>query len=92
MTIINKVEALIFNQTMSYPQLQLIKNATVIINTRCIVKNFTDELCQVANSEGQYLITGTNLRIKEYGDLFIRIESDGIKTIEIRKNGDQNEQ
>ena len=35
------------------------------------------------------MILGVNLRIKEYGDLVIRIESDSIKKIEIV--GDKNE-
>ena len=36
-----------------------------------------------------YQLSGINFRVKEYGDFVIRIESDGVKKIEIV--GDENE-
>ena len=83
MEMINKVESLIFKEAMSYPLIQIIKNKTVIINDRCTVENFTEESCILKTPDNCYLISGINLRIKEYGDLVIRIESDRIKKIEI---------
>ena len=77
MEMINKVESLIFKQALSYPLIQLIQNKSVIVNDRCTVENFTEESCILKTPDG------VNLRIKEYGDLVIRIESDGIKKIEI---------
>ena len=89
MEMVNRVEALIFNQGLNYPLVQIIKNETVLINSQCIVREFTDEICQISTPEGGYHLTGINLRIKEYGDSFIRIESDGIAKIEIIKDGDK---
>lgn len=88
---ISKVEALIFNQGLNDCHLQLIKNQTILINNRCLVKEFTDDTCLISTPEGRYYLTGTNLRIKDYSERFIRIESDGIKKIEIIKDGDKNE-
>ena len=89
MEMINKVESLIFKQALSYPLIQLIQNKSVIVNDRCTVENFTEESCILKTPDNRYVIFGVNLRIKEYGDLVIRIESDSIKKIEIV--GDKNE-
>lgn len=88
---VNKVESLIFNQVLNQPYLQLIKNKIVTINHRCIVNQFTDEVCTISTPEGRYRLSGKNLRVKEYGDYFIRIESDGIDKIEVIQAGDQHE-
>ena len=53
------------------------------IRDSCTVENFTEESCILKTPDNRYVIFGVNLRIKEYGDLVIRIESDGIKKIEI---------
>ncbi len=53
------------------------------------MENFTETSCILKTPENKYIISGENLRIKEYGDLVIRIESDRIKKIEIV--GDRNE-
>ena len=89
MEMVNKVESLIFKQALNYPLIQLIKNKTVIVNDHCTVENFTETSCILKTPENKYIISGENLRIKEYGDLVIRIESDRIKKIEIV--GDRNE-
>lgn len=89
MEMVNKVESLIFKQALNYPLIQLIQNKTVIVNDRCTVEHFTEESCVLKTPDHQYMILGVNLRIKEYGDLVIRIESDSIKKIEIV--GDKNE-
>ena len=83
MEMVNKVESLIFKQALNYPLIQLIKNKTVIVNDHCTVENFTETSCILKTPENKYIISGENLRIKEYGDLVIRIESDRIKKIEI---------
>lgn len=89
MEMVNKVESLIFKQALNYPLIQLIKNKTVIVNDHCTVENFMETSCILKTPENKYIISGENLRIKEYGDLVIRIESDRIKKIEIV--GDRNE-
>ena len=89
MEMVNKVESLIFKQALNYPLIQLIKNKTVIVNDHCTVENFTETSGILKTPENKYIISGENLRIKEYGDLVIRIESDRIKKIEIV--GDRNE-
>lgn len=89
MEMVNKVESSIFKQALNYPLIQLIKNKTVIVNDHCTVENFTETSCILKTPENKYIISGENLRIKEYGDLVIRIESDRIKKIEIV--GDRNE-
>lgn len=89
MEIINKVEGLIFKQVLHYPLIQVVENKTVIINDRCTVEQFTEEFCKIKTPHICYELTGANLRVKEYGDFVIRIESDGVKKIEIV--GDQNE-
>lgn len=89
MEIINKVEGLIFKQVLHYPLIQVVENKTVIINDRCTVEHFSEEFCKIKTPHICYELTGVNLRVKEYGDFVIRIESDGVKKIEIV--GDQNE-
>ena len=89
MEMINKVESLIFKQALDYPLIQLIQNKTVIVNDRCTLESFTEELCELKTSDNHYLIVGVNLRIKEYGDFIIRIESDSIKKIEIVGDRDE---
>lgn len=86
---INKVESLIFKQALEYPLIQLIQNKTVIVNDRCTVESFTEELCELKTPDNRYLIEGINLRIKEYGDFIIRIESDRVKKIEIVGDRDE---
>jgi hypothetical protein len=89
MEVLTKVESLIFRQSLSYPMVQVVKNRSVLINNRCVIKQFTDEDCILATPEGGYRIEGRNLRVKEYGDSFIRIDSDGIKKLELIGDGDK---
>ena len=91
MEMVNKVESLIFNQVLNQPSLQLIKNKIVTINHHCLVKQFTEDTCLISTPEGRYRLTGKNLRVKEYGDCFIRIESDGIEKIEVMQEEDEHE-
>lgn len=89
MEVLTKVETLIFNQKLNYPLLQLIKNKVVQINTACHIKEFNEDSCDIITAGGQYRITGSDLRVKEYGDSFMRIESSGIDKIEILGMGDK---
>ena len=89
MQMLSKVESAIFKQTLHYPLLQVVENKTVIINDRCTVEHFTDDFCMVKTPDCTYQLSGINFRVKEYGDCVIRIESDGVKKIEIV--GDENE-
>lgn len=54
-----------------------------------VVEHFTDDFCMVKTPDCTYQLSGINFRVKEYGDFVIRIESDGVKKIEIV--GDENE-
>ncbi|MGL4335341.1 MAG: hypothetical protein ACRCST_00500 [Turicibacter sp.] len=83
MEMVNKVESLIFKQVLHYPVIQVIQNKIMVINDQCYVDHFCDDNCVIHTPHGQYLIEGTMLRIKEYGDYVLRIESEGIKKIEI---------
>ena len=79
------MESIIFKQAVGYPLLQLVNNQTVLISTRCFIRHFTDDICTVETLQGNYEIEGTNLRVVEYGDSYIRIESDMIQNIGFRK-------
>ena len=83
MQMLSKVESAIFKQTLHYPLLQVVEN------NRCTVEHFTDDFCMVKTPDCTYQLSGINFRVKEYGDFVIRIESDGVKKIEIV--GDENE-
>ncbi|HAX73435.1 MAG TPA: hypothetical protein DCY20_07920 [Firmicutes bacterium] len=83
MEIVNRVESLIFRQALNYPIVQILQNKTVIINDKCLVDHFSEEYCIIQTPTVQYVLAGTNLRIKEYGDYVLKIESDGVKKIEI---------
>lgn len=89
MQMLNKVESAIFKQTLHYPLLQVVENKTVIINDRCTVEHFADDFCIVRASSCTYRLSGIDFSVKEYGDFVIRIESNGVKKIEIV--GDVNE-
>jgi len=88
---IEKVESLIFKQAVGEPLVQLVNNQTVLISNRCSIKHFTDDVCQVDTPQGRYEVAGHNLRVAEYGDHFIRIESDLIEFIGFKKGGHKHE-
>lgn len=79
------MESLIFKQALGYSLVQLVNNQTVLISNRCSIKHFTDDICLVDTPQGQYEVAGSNLRVVEYGDEFIRIESDLIELIGFKK-------
>ena len=82
---IEKVESLIFKQALGYPLVQLVNNESVLISNKCSIKHFADDICIVQTPEGRYEVSGDNLRVAEYGDYFIRIESDYIEKIGFKK-------
>ena len=83
MEIIQRVETMIFEKTLQYPSIQILKNKTVIIQAQCYVEVFTDTECVIHTSYGNYKITGKNLSLNEYADFILRIQSDGILRVEI---------
>ncbi|MCL1950956.1 MAG: YabP/YqfC family sporulation protein [Turicibacter sp.] len=88
---IKKMESLIFKQSLGYCLVQLVNNRTVLISNRCSIKQFTETGCHIIVPNGRYEISGQNLRVAEYGDDFVRIESDLIKCIAYEKGGSPDE-
>jgi len=86
-----KMESLIFKQALGYSLVQLVNNQTVLISNRCSIKQFADDSCLIIIPQGKYEIVGENLRVAEYGDDFVRIESDLIASIAFLKGAAQDE-
>ena len=93
MKLVKKVEELVFNSGVT-SNIEIVKNRSVIISSTCVIEHFTDSECvlQVLNGV-RYEIFGVNLSVREYGDMYIRIESDGISQLIIGdKDGDLSEE
>ncbi len=83
MELFHRVESMIFEKTLQYPSIQVLKNKEVIIQAQCYVKEFTDTRCVIHTPHGHYQIKGQNLSLNEYADFVLKIQSDGISQIEI---------
>ena len=81
MEVIERVEQLIFEKTSQHPSLQLLQNKLIVIQAKCEIELFTDELCFIKTPSATYQIKGSNLSLSEYADFSLQIKSDGIQAI-----------
>ena len=88
MEISKKIEDLIFN-TNATSNIEIERNKIVTVSAKSEIMGFTESECRLAAAGGSsYKITGKNLRIKEYSDFYIRVESDNIEEVKIIGVGD----
>ena len=83
MKIAKKIEDLIFN-TNAMSNIEIERNKIVTVGAKSEIMSFTEDECRLdAVGGSSYKITGRNLRIKEYSDFYIRVESDSIEEVKI---------
>ena len=80
MSVLDKIEDLVF-QSRALASVEIVKNRIVIVKMRCVIERLSDQECYLLSAGGtRYKILGDALQVKEYGDTYVKVVGDRIKS------------
>ncbi|MCL2559966.1 MAG: hypothetical protein FWE07_05710 [Turicibacter sp.] len=89
MGVMDKIEDLVF-QSRSLSSVEILKDKCVVVKMRCVIEKLTDTECCLLSASGvRYRIFGDRLKIKEYGDTYVKVSTLMLRNFAIE--GDQDE-
>lgn len=89
MGVVDKIEDLVF-QSRSLSSIEILKDKHVIIKMRCVIEALSDTACCLLSASGvRYKIYGNNLKVREYGDTYVRVSCDVVKSLMIEGDDDE---